>query len=366
MRGLVIATAVGLVMGVAAVPAQKPAATRVGVMVRTFEPKEPVRNWRGEADHALHCVIWYPTVGTAVETAQVVGPPGTPLFEAGMAAADAPLAPAGKKGLPLVLLSHGSGGSAVQMAWLGTALARAGFIAVAVDHPGNTSNGTMTPEGMALWWERATDLSQVLDMVLADETFGKQIDQRRIGAAGYSLGGYTVLELAGAQTDIGEFFRVCKQNSDAAVCHIPEARGMGEPAEILQKVRLTSGESLARSGELYSDERISAVFGIAPALGFTLTEDSLRAIRMPVEMVVGDADNIAPATDNAALVRGDLRGSKLTMLPHVGHYTFLDTCTAAGKKAFDRYCTDEAGVSRSAVHEKVAGLAVDFFRRSLH
>jgi predicted dienelactone hydrolase len=354
-----------LVLSSADAWAQKPSGTHVGVMTRVFHPKEPVRNWRGEADHGLRCVIWYPAVATAVETPQVVGPAALPLFEAGMAATDAPLAPAGKKGFPLVLLSHGSGGSAIQMAWLGTALARAGFIAVAVDHPGNNSNGTMTPEGMALWWERATDLSQVLDMMLADETFGKQIDPRRVGAAGYSLGGYTVLELAGAQTDVAEFLRACKADADLAVCHVPEARGMGEPAEILRKVRQTSGESLARSGELYSDDRIGAVFAIAPALGFTLTEESLRAVRLPVEMVVGDADNVAPAADNAQLVRGDLHGARVTLLPHVGHYTFLDTCTAAGKKTFDRYCRDEPGVNRDAVHERVAALAVEFFRRSL-
>jgi predicted dienelactone hydrolase len=345
--------------------AQKAAPTHVGVATRVFHPKEPVRNWRGEADHALHVIIWYPAPSTAVETPQVVGPAAAPLFEAGSAAVDAPVAPA-KKGLPLVLLSHGTGGSAIQMAWLGTALARAGFVAVAVDHPGNNSNAPMTPEGMALWWERATDLSQVLDMMLADETFGKQIDPRRVGAAGYSLGGYTVLELAGAQTDVSELLQACKQDADLAVCHVPEARGMGSPEEILQKVRQSSGESLARSGELYSDDRIGAVFAIAPALGFTLTQDSLNAIRLPVDMVVGDADTIAPADNNALLVRGDLRGSHVAVLPHVGHYTFLDTCTAAGKKAFDRYCTDEPGVNRDAVHEKVAALAVAFFRRNLH
>jgi predicted dienelactone hydrolase len=361
-----LALALGLGLALAAAHAQKPPATHVGVATRVFHPKEPVRNWRGEADRALHVVIWYPAVSTAVETPQVVGPPGMPLFEAGSAAVDAPLEPAKKKGWPLVLLSHGTGGSAIQMAWLGTALARAGFVAVAVDHPGNNSNAPMTPEGMALWWERATDLSQTLDMMLADETFGKQIDPRKVGAAGYSLGGYTVLELAGAQTDVSELLRACKQDTDLAVCHVPEARGMGSPEEILQKVRQTSGESLARSGELYSDDRISAVFAIAPALGFTLTQDSLNAIRMPVDMVVGDADTIAPADNNAQLIRGDLRGSHVAVLPHVGHYTFLDTCTAAGKKAFDRYCTDEPGVNRDAVHEKVAAQVAAFFKRSLH
>jgi predicted dienelactone hydrolase len=339
-------------------------ATHVGVVTRVFHPKEPMRNWRGEADHALHCVIWYPAPTSATEVPQFVGAPSDPLFEAGMAAPGAPLA-AAKKGWPLVLLSHGTGGSAEQMAWLGTALARAGFIAVAVDHPGNNTDGKMTPEGMALWWERATDLSQVLDMMFADEEFGKHINPSRVGAAGYSLGGYTVLALAGAETDVSILLEACRHDADLAVCHVPEARGMGGPEDILKEVRKTSGESLARSNELYSDDRITAVFAIAPALGFTLTEDSLRAIRMPVEMVVGEADTIAPAPDNAQLIRSDIRGARVVLLPHVGHYTFLDTCTADGKKMFDRYCTDEPGVDRNAVHEKVAAEAVTFFKHSL-
>jgi predicted dienelactone hydrolase len=369
MRRLAIAATVGLVWASVAARAQRPEMLHVGVMTRVFHPKEPVRNWRGAA-HELKCVIWYPAVASVVEVKQMVGPPDAPLFEAGMAAPDALLATprlaASKKGgWPMVLLSHGTGGSAIQMACLGTALARAGFIAVAVDHPGNNSEGRMTREGMALWWERATDLSQVLDSMLADRTFGDQIDQARVGAAGYSIGGYAVMELAGAQTDINEFFRECKQDADLAVCHVAEARSMGSPEEMLKEVRKTSGESLARSGDDFSDARIGAVFAIAPAVGFTLTQDSLGAIRLPVEIVVGDFDKIAPPRDNAEILYHDVKGSRLTVLPRVGHYTFLDACTADGAKAFPLYCTDERGVEREAVHAKVAGMAVAFFRRSL-
>jgi predicted dienelactone hydrolase len=53
------------------------------------------------------------------------------------------------------------------------------------------------------------------------------------------------------------------------------------------------------------------------------------------------------------------------LLPGVVHYTFLDTCTAEGKKTFGIYCEDPAGVDRDAVHEKVAAMAVKFFRQAL-
>jgi predicted dienelactone hydrolase len=336
---------------------------RVGMVTREFTPKQ-ARNWRGAARKTLHCVIWYPAIDTAIETKQLLGPPDAPLFEAGSATPHAPFAPALGK-WPLVLLSHGTGGSAMQMAWLGTALARAGFIVVAVDHPGNNSatDAPLTPEGMALWWERATDLSNVLDGMLADQEFGPKIDSRLIAAAGFSLGGYTVLELAGARTDISAFFDLCRKNEDNAVCHVPEMRGMGGIDEVLQKVRKSSGESLARSGESFADSRVRAVFAIAPALGFTQTPESLHSIRIPVEIVVGADDRTAPAEDNAGYVRANIRGARETVLPHVTHNTFLDTCTAQGVAQLPQYCADSA--QRDAVHAQVAGMAVGFFYRAL-
>ena len=245
---------------------------RVGVVTRTFHPATP-RNWRGAAKQ-LDAVIWYPASDAAIETKQYIGAPEQPLFLAGSATPHAGFAPHLER-LPLVLISHGTGGSALQMAWLGTALARAGYIAVAIDHPGNTSNGKLTAEGFTLWWERATDLSNTLNAMLKDDTFSQRIDPTRIAAAGYSLGGYTVLELAGAQTDISQFFDRCRPKpagaqqpvhptDDAAVCHVPEMRGLGSIDDILQAVRKSSGESLARSGESYRDPRIKAVFAIAP------------------------------------------------------------------------------------------------------
>jgi predicted dienelactone hydrolase len=374
MRKLVSVAVVSLAVTVPAVMAgaargeKRPAAAiRVGVTLRVFHPTA-VRNWRGDEQKDLRCVVWYPAVDTAVEVRQVVGPPDAPWFESGVASPNAGLAPS-LSGWPLILLSHGTGGSAIQLAWLGTALARAGFIAVAVDHPGNNSNATLTAEGFALWWERATDLSQVLDGMLADAEFGKRIDQSRIAAAGFSIGGFTVLELAGARTDISVLYNLCREKADMAGCMVPEMRNLPDDEKttegILHAVRKTSGESLARSGDLFSDARIGAVFAMAPALGFTQTAESLRRIRLPVEMVVGDEDTIAPAKDNAGYVRSEVRGARLTVLPHVRHYTFLDTCTTDGKQKLGQICEDDKEIDRDAVHAQVAGMAAGFFERAL-
>ncbi len=197
---------------------------KVGTVTREFTPVKP-RNWRGAEMHSLHVTVWYPAAESAIETQQFIGAPDRPLFEAGMAMPHASFAPS-LEPFPLILLSHGTGGSAAQMAWLGTALARAGFMAAAVDHPGNNAQTGYTPAGFLLWWERATDLSDVLDGLLADAQLGPHIDRGRVGAAGFSLGGYTVMELAGARTDISDFYDLCRTKPDQAVCHVPEMHDM--------------------------------------------------------------------------------------------------------------------------------------------
>jgi predicted dienelactone hydrolase len=338
-------------------------AAHVGLATRVFHPTA-TRNWRGAEHKELHCTLWYPAATTAIETKQFIGPPETPLFEASSAAPGADFAPSLAK-LPLVVLSHGSGGSAVQLAWLGTALARVGFIAVAVDHPGNNSREPYTSEGFALWWERATDLSEVIDGVLADAEFGPHVDTSRIAAAGFSIGGYTVIALAGAATDISVLYDQCRQHPETALCHGPEMKDFGSPDQMLQTVRKSSGESLARSADSFRDPRVKAVFAIAP-FGQAFTQDSLHAIRIPVGLVVGNADPFVPARDNADWIRSNIRGAQETILPGgVAHYTFLDTCTAAGRTEFGVYCADALGVDRDAIHAQVAAMAVTFFNRAM-
>jgi predicted dienelactone hydrolase len=341
----------------------EPMNAHVGVVERVFHPKA-VRNWRGAQKQELDVAVWYPAPVTAVETPQVIGPPNAPLFEAGMASPNAPMIPA-MQPLPLIVLSHGSGGSKEQMAWLGIALAHAGFIVAAVDHPGNNSKEAVTPEGFVLWWERATDLSEVIDGMLADENFGPKIDKQRIGAAGYSLGGYTVLELAGAQTDISALYDRCDKQPDQTMCQVSEMMHMGTTRQVFAKARETSGASIAASGDSYKDARVGAVFAMAPAPVFTQTLESLRAIREPVEIVVGSADPIAPANENASYVRSNIHGARETILPNATHAIFMDTCAAEGKKQVAVFCEDPAGIDRDKVHEQVAAMAVEFFEKAL-
>jgi predicted dienelactone hydrolase len=73
------------------------------------------------------------------------------------------------------------------MVWLGTVLAAHGYMAAAVNHPGNNALEPYTIRGFTLGWARAVDLSRVLDGMLADREFGSHIDAGRVGAAARSV-----------------------------------------------------------------------------------------------------------------------------------------------------------------------------------
>lgn len=332
---------------------------RVGIAHRRFSPAQPY-DWRQASVHALRAIVWYPAAALASETAQWIGPDGSPLASAGRAAPDASLAPA-KARFPLIVISHGTGGSASALAWLGTRLAAHGYIAVAVNHPGNNALEPYTVPGFTLFWERAADLSRVIDGMLADRQFGPRIDPRRIGAAGFSLGGYTMIEIAGGRSSPA-FFELCTHHPRDRKCTSPpEFPDLVPKAAALLKSDPGYRAAVARAGSDYRDPRVRAVFAIAPALGSVFVPDSLRHIAIPVEIVAGSADPIAPVTANARYFAGHIPGSRLVLFPGAGHYTFFATCTALGKKAQPGLCNDPPGIDRHRAHERAAGLAVAFF-----
>lgn len=342
------------------------AVNKVGVSGRTFLKGDASYDWRGAQTHAMLTTVWYPADPQAVETDRWIGDPQHRFASAGRAAVDAALAPTPAK-FPLILLSHGTGGSAMMMAWLGTQLAAHGYIAVAVNHPGNNALEPYTVQGFTLGWERAVDLSRVLDGMLADPEFGPRIDAHRIGAAGFSFGGFTVIELAGGIGDLSEAIHACDvPHPTAAICTSPpELPDLMPRAIQLFRTDPAYRQALEASRRSYRDPRIRAVFAIAP-LGSVFSAASLRQISIPVEIVAGAGDPILSPRTNAAYVASQIPGVRLTIYPGgVGHYTFLDTCVGAAKLQNPGLCVDRPGVDRDAIHTRTADRAVNLFDRTL-
>lgn len=343
-----------------AAPATQP--TDIGMQRHVYT--DPVRkSWSGDAPRPLSTVIWYPAAQRAPGTV-VSFPSDEPIFIGGAAQRDA--VPRNAKA-PLLVLSHGTGGSALQMMWLGRRLAAAGYIVAAVDHHGNTAaEDAYDPRGFRMIWERARDLSAVIDAVLADAQFGPLVDRERIGVAGFSLGGYTVMATAGAVFDLDRYKAFCASPAADATCGGQrEYKDAGEQFDaMLAKDPVLAARVKAEVGASYRDPRVRAVFALAPGPGSALAPESLAVIGIPVSIMAGDADEITPIATNARVLANTIPGAQFETIPGATHYVFLDPCTPMGRQHVP-ICKDASGIDRDQVHEAVAAKAIAHFGKSL-
>jgi predicted dienelactone hydrolase len=327
---------------------------RQGLLQDTTRP-----NWDGNAPRPLDWVAWYPAADGAIERELVIEPPQTS-FQIGPASRDAPIDETHRR-YPIVMLSHGTGGAALNLEWLGRDLARRGFIAIGINHHGNTSTEPYRAEAFLCWWERARDLTLLLDHVATLDAFAGRIDMDRVFIAGYSLGGCTAMALLGATTETSRF-QATPDNKDFA-------RGPREFPDLADRLSgliensAVFRQSWSRMTHDYRDARFRAAFLMAPGRSITgFSEASLKSIATPIHIVVGGSDFVLPAVD---WLHPRLPTSRLDVLaPEAGHHVFLPESTEAGRRADPGVCIDPPSVDRRTIHERAVVMAVELFSGS--
>jgi predicted dienelactone hydrolase len=291
----------------------------------------------GEYD--IPVAVWYPTAAPRTEWQT-----GSGLIHATRNAAIA----AGTH--PLIILSHGSGGSEFGHADLAEALASHGYVVATPRHLGDSYD---RPEG------RFTDKQIVgrpwqavatLDAVLADKRVGPSIDAKRIGMAGFSAGAYTTMVMAGAKPNFALYTAYCAAHADDhGVC--PAG---GQSA--LQRTR--------PGWNVPSDSRVRAAVAMAP---FSIMFDAkgVAGVTIPLRIYKASDDQVLRNrwnTDHllsllpASVERGELAG---------GHYVFIAPCSDEMKTAMPFLCVDAPGVDRVAEHARLNAEIIDFFDRKL-
>jgi predicted dienelactone hydrolase len=217
-----------------------------------------------------------------------------------------------------------------------------------------------------LWWERARDISVVIDNLLADPQFGAHIDPSRIGVAGFSLGGYTALATVGARLAYQQWKSFCASQPVEPNCKLPPEApfSMADVQRLLDHDDRVK-EAVSHSHESFRDARIRAAFVIAPVLGPALTKASLAEVRVPVRIIVGSKDDQAFPDVNARPIASGIPNAELEILPNVTHYTFLARCNLVGKVMARSFCADPDAIDREEVHKRVSDDALIFFNHTL-
>jgi predicted dienelactone hydrolase len=261
---------------------------------------------------------------------------------------------------PLILFSHGTGGGRLTLEWLCAGLASKGFIVTAVDHFGNTFDNPI-PIEFVKFWERPQDIRFVLDQLLSAHDISSHLDVNKIGVAGFSLGGYTAITLAGAKMDFQALENYLKTEEGKKEAEIPEMPGL---ISFFEKPEVQ--ESFKKAPSLV-DKRVKSVFVMSPAIGQAFpTKENFKDVSAPVYIVAAANDQIAPLKTNAAHYAKLISASQYkTLGTEAGHYVFLNEAKEGLKQEAPLFFNDRPGVNRKEIHEQALQLATDHFRKTL-
>jgi dienelactone hydrolase len=229
--------------------------------------------WAGQPVSYVY-IACYPTI--AANSRANYALPGNVVVPRMQRGAEAPILPASPAKLPVLLYSHGYGGSPLDGNYLDAMVAFAswGYVTVAPFH-GDLRYSVFGPDALSarfsipVWDEfvamqaiRPLSMSAGLDLMLARTDWRDRVDAGRVGAFGVSQGGETVALLAGAELTYGLFS--------------------------FDSTRVTL-DSRVRAGVGYVP-----YFGLDNLPAFGRNQDGARGLTMPFLALSGTDDPIAP------------------------------------------------------------------------
>ena len=292
---------------------------------------------------SMQAGIWYPSnVQTAVHPVGLLSQD---------VALDGPVA--GQE-LPLILISHGTRGSLSSHLDTANALARAGFVVVAITHIGDNAQDQSYVGNRVDLIDRPRQVQVALDWVLSSWPGRMNLNPRRIGIFGFSLGGFTSLVLIGGTPELNRMAQLCDANPNAPECAF---------------IKSAHGDQLTSSGGTppwVHDARIKAAVIAAPAAGYLFGPGDLREVSVPMQMWRAENDTQAPDAWNGAIVRDNLKAHPdVHRVEGVDHFVFLAPCSEALAEAAPQICQDPPGFDRAAFHRAFNQSVVDFFTTKL-
>lgn len=162
--------------------------------------------------------------------------------------------PASDKLAPVVIFSHGLGGSRDNNPYLGNHWAKRGYAVVFVQHPGSDESvwkdapmaermGELRKAAsLDAYMDRTKDIPAVIDALTAwnaekDHALKGRLDLEHLGMSGHSFGAQTTQAMAGQSAARGRF-SFAEKRIDAAMMMSPSPPAMGDAAEAFAGIKI--------------------------------------------------------------------------------------------------------------------------------
>lgn len=246
----------------------------------------------------MHITLVYPTQTAVSRTTR--GP-----FEIEVAL-NAPLASQARH---VVVMSHGTGGSALSDFTLAATLARAGFVVAQPEHRGDNYRD-FSKAGPPSWLTRPQEITETIDWLAQDKAWNMQLDLQHVGVHGMSAGGVSALVMAGAQWHMMQLIRHCAQHLDEDIGFCMNGLAQQPDKQALRRRQFQTASqtddtwlpedlktphggrtSSAQNPDPRPDHRVVAVSALVP-LAAIFTPESLARIQIPVGLTTADKDEV--------------------------------------------------------------------------
>ena len=258
--------------------------------------------------------------------------------------------------LPLVVISHGTGGSSASHYDTAVALADAGFVVVAPTHTGDNYKDhaySFTPRNFI---DRPRQVSRVIDFMLNAWDSHGHLDPARIGIFGHSAGAATALILIGGNPNLSLAVLFCRDHPDDWGCQQAKARAGATPPKATDWA----------SPDWHHDPRVKAAAIAAPALGHAFTKVGLENVTAPVQLWRAEDDKVTPNAWFGDIVRDALpHPPEDHLVAKAGHFDFLAPCSEALAKVAPEICQDPPDFDRAAFHLELNKALIAFFKAQL-
>ena len=223
-------------------------------------------------------------------------------------------------GFPVIVISHGLGSDRTSFTYLAEQLASYGFAVAVPEHPGSNAkqlqsllsgraNQVAEPNEFI---NRPLDVKYLLDELQRLDAYNPsfQLNFQQVGVIGQSFGGYTALALAGAKLN----FKQLQTNCD-------------EPNDIWNVSLLLQCRALDLPETDYNlqDPRVKAAIAINPIDSSIFGQAGLERIQVPVMIVGGSTDTVAPVLSEQILPFSWLKTAQkyLVVIERASHFSII-------------------------------------------
>lgn len=234
---------------------------------------------------------------------------------------------------PLVVISHGTGGTSLSHRELARDLASRGFVVAVPEHPRNNRRDDSLADRVELLRERPRDLRAVIDWMVERSRHAPSLTGA-CSVVGHSMGAYTGLAVAG-----------------------------GVPTSLPHQ----HADRQARRIEVEPDPRVRSLVLLAPAVPWFRLPGALAQVRAPILMIASYHDHLAPYFYMCQLVLDGVPDPAVVdyrLVEDASHYAFLSPWPEAMRSAAIPPSLDPPGFDRRRFLDELYPEIAGFLWRS--